>query len=1034
MSTQLSKFIKTLEEMFQFDQSDLDFGTYRIMNQKREEITRFFNYQLVPQVKQAFEKYRDADINTLKQEMRRLEQQLSDMGVAKESSEKYQSLNERVNKGIDISSLENEVYSDLANFFKRYYHEGDFLSLRRFKKDVYAIPYEGEEVKLHWANADQYYVKSSEYFRDYAFKLPSGKKVHFKIIEAETERNNNKAQKDNERHFILVQDFPVIEENGELYIRFEYKPDEKRRRREKINLDTIDQIFNSSGYYEWVNELKELSPTEKNPQRTLLEKHLNDYTARNTFDYFIHKDLGAFLRRELDFYIKNEIMHLDDIDTDNEKRFEQYLSKVKVIKSIGGKIISFLAQIEDFQKKLWLKKKFVVETNYCITLDKVPEEFYVEIINNKDQVDEWIRLFSIDEIVGDLTSVGYSEPLTIEFLKNNQYLMIDTKFYEKSFKYKLLSHYNNLDSHIDGTLIHSENFQAMNLIHEKYNKQIKCIYVDPPFNTSASEIIYKNSYKHSSWLSMIYDRVKFGKSLLSDNGVFEIAIDDAEFFRLQGVMNQIFKDENHISNIAIMHNPKGREQAFVSDAHEYTLLYANNRDKISLNRLKLSDEELKDKYPKGGKGEKRYRELPLRRRGTAPFREDRPYMYFPFIYNPIDDHVSIIDRDEYEKIYDGSNFDDDYIEDLIAKYKKDGLDLIFPIRQDGRLGRWRWGYDRCKEGCEKDIFFVTGNEAPTIYHKDFANNTVLPKSLWYGERFDASTKGTNILKNIIPGNEFDYPKSIFAVEDFIQIGASSDDLVLDFFAGSGTTGHAVINLNREDSGNRKYILVEMGEYFDSVTKPRIQKVVYSKDWKNGKPVSRLGSSHMFKYIRLESYEDSLNNIELQRTSQQELALQNNMHEGAKEDYFLSYMLDVESEGSATLIDIDEFKDPFNYKLQISNGLESKTQPIDLIETFNYLLGLNINQIDYKRGFQVIDGYLNSGEKALVIWRNLLESENEDLEVFFEEEGYGSLNSNIDKIYVNGDNNLETLKSEKDNWKVILIEKEFKRLMFDSQDV
>jgi adenine-specific DNA-methyltransferase len=118
-------------------------------------------------------------------------------------------------------------------------------------------------------------------------------------------------------------------------------------------------------------ELSSLRPTEKNPNRTLLEKHLADYTARNTFDYFIHKDLGGFLRRELDFYIKNEVVHLDDIENETAPRVEQYLAKVKAIRRIAHKIIDFLAQLENFQKKLWLKKKFVVETQYCVTLDRI---------------------------------------------------------------------------------------------------------------------------------------------------------------------------------------------------------------------------------------------------------------------------------------------------------------------------------------------------------------------------------------------------------------------------------------------------------------------------------------------------------------------------------------------------------------------------------------------------------------------------------------------------------------------------------------
>ena len=128
---------------------------------------------------------------------------------------------------------------------------------------------------------------------------------------------------------------------------------------------------------EWIAELGKphVMASGEQADYTRLAAHLRRYTARNTFDYFIHKDLGAFLRRELDFYIKNEVMHLDDIENESAPRVEQYLSKIKVIRKIAGKIIDFLAQLEDFQKKLWLKKKFVVETQYCISVGSIPEEF-----------------------------------------------------------------------------------------------------------------------------------------------------------------------------------------------------------------------------------------------------------------------------------------------------------------------------------------------------------------------------------------------------------------------------------------------------------------------------------------------------------------------------------------------------------------------------------------------------------------------------------------------------------------------------------
>src|SRR5205814_7525312 len=144
-------------------------------------------------------------------------------------------------------------------------------------------------------------------------------------------------------------------------------------------------VLKTSGFEQWAQELGKFAPTEKSPQRTVLEKHLTQYTASNTFDYFIHKDLGGFLHRELDFYIKNEVMHLDDIEHESAPKVEQYLSLIRVIRTIAHKIIAFLEQLENFQKRLWLKKKFVVETNYCFTLDRVPEEFYKEIAANDAQ-------------------------------------------------------------------------------------------------------------------------------------------------------------------------------------------------------------------------------------------------------------------------------------------------------------------------------------------------------------------------------------------------------------------------------------------------------------------------------------------------------------------------------------------------------------------------------------------------------------------------------------------------------------------------
>lgn len=165
-------------------------------------------------------------------------------------------------------------------------------------------------------------------------------------------------------------------------------------------------------------------------------------------------------------------MHLDDIEDESASRVEQYLSKIKVIRLIAHKIIEFLAQIEDFQKKQWLKKKFVVETNYCVTLDKVSEVLYPEIVKNDAQREEWSKLFAIEEIKGNLRTPVYSNPLTIEFFKANPFLVLDTKYFSKEFKDKLIASFENLDEHCNGSLIHNENYQALNFIKNRAHDEL----------------------------------------------------------------------------------------------------------------------------------------------------------------------------------------------------------------------------------------------------------------------------------------------------------------------------------------------------------------------------------------------------------------------------------------------------------------------------------------------------------------------------------------------------------------------------------
>lgn len=1002
-SQQFDRFKSTLRELFMLDQADLDFGIYRIMNQKRRDIETYLDHRLPAQVKELLQKNASNRSADLQKQLREAQAQAHNLGVDPDSLPKVKELRKAIEQQGTPEELENSVYSHLATFFSRYYEGGDFISLRRYKKDVYAIPYEGEEVKLHWANADQYYIKTGEYFRAYSFTLNDGKKVEFTLKDASTEQNNNLVQNNMERRFALYEECPIEVEGDTLHINFSYELYPKATKQKKLIEDAFNKIKDLIPK-EFMSVFSP-RPTDKDRIRTLLQKHLNDYVAKNTFDYFIHKDLRGFLSRELDFYIKNEILFIDDLNARSTEEFLQHLTVIKAIKAVGQSLIDFLTQLEEFQKRLWLKKKFVVQADWCITLDRVPRELYADICANDSQRAEWVRLFAIDEINpdgdGDLFGrggkVGYSEPLTKTFLEQNPFLVLDTAFFPTDFKHRLLTSIADIDAQTDGILINSENFQALQLLQEKYQRAIKCIYIDPPYNAKSSEILYKNTFKHASWLSLMENRLVQSLPLLQDDCVYTIAIDEVENGRLTTLTDEIFSFLDGNAIISILINPSGQQGKNFSTTGEFLHFYF--RDLPNMLAKEIRDESNADirGFMNGAKGE-----------GGNYLRSSGKTCFYP-IYVKDNNILGFGDvcEDAFHPTSPNVNCGD-YIE-------------IYPIDSDGVERKWLFGRDTV-ETIKKELS-VKRNRNTGLLEIIRTKEAINYKTIWSNKKYSAKEHGTNLLTKMFGKSVFSFPKSLYAVQECVDI-ACRDYLsatVLDFFGGSGTTGHAVINLNRADGGKRKYILVEMGSYFDTATKPRIEKVIYSKDWNRGKPVSREGSSHCFKYMRLEQYEDTLNNLTI--TPRQTAA------EGQFADSFLiGYMLDVETRDS--LLNLQWFVNPFDVKLNITRQNETVEELIDLPETFNYLIGLNVAQMSWpKPGIMVVEGTTRAGKKALVIWRDCNRIDNAALNDFFTRSAYSVRDNEFDIIYVNGDNNLENLRTDEDTWKVTLIEQEFNRKMF-----
>lgn len=1040
------ELVTKLREIFQIDRPELDFGIYRILNERAGEINDYLQNRLAEKVQAALSQGGAAQQEQVVRELKDKEAQYQADGIDPATVPKVQELRQKLAQySTGASEHENAVFSHLLTFFSRYYEQGDFISQRRYKGDTYAIPYAGEEVMLHWANKDQYYTKSGENFSNYSFKLEDGRTVHFRLAAADTAKDNRK-DNDKERRFALVTSKTVarVDENGddyeeelapveevlgtdgnqELIICFEYAAQPKGTKQEALVTKAVEAVLaDASVKARWL-ALGNRAPTEKNPQRTLLEKHLSDYTTKNTADYFIHKDLGGFLRRELDFYIKNEVMHLDDVQ--NAGAFadiEKNLRMIQCLRSIALELITFLAQLEDFQKKLWLKKKFVVSSHYCITVDRVPEALWPEVVANSQQWARWKQLGVWD---GDA-------PGTLEDLKAAPCRMVDTSLFDIEVVQKLVASIENIDENTNGLLINSDNFQGVSFLQEKYKERVNCVYIDPPYNTDASAIIYKNGYKDSSWLSLIQTRLNPAKRLMQDDALISVAIDDQEASPLVQLLNSTF--EKQVGVAVVKSNPQSRKtKGKFSPVHEYAFFYGKSEKAlpytIGYSASKAARYPLEDEHG-------RYSWMNFIRAGSNDLRTDRPKLYYPIAVNASNKiRILKMEWNEEKQAYD-----------LLEQPNADET-LVYPNREvDGVLveKNWQRGHVRVSGEYEEYRVRRSAEGDISIDFKTRMDDEAPPVTWWDKGEYASANYGAPEQKEFFGEKLFDFPKAKKLVEDAIRAcgAAEPESITLDFFAGSGTTGEAVIRIGRETKAAHRFILIEQGSYFDTVIKPRILKVVYSADWKDGKPTApETGISYCLKVIKLESYEDTLNNLQLRRTSAQGDLL-NTLPQQAKDDYLLNYLLDVESRGS--LLSVDDFKKPFDYTLNVAVDSAGAFEPrkIDLVETFNYLIGLRVKHIEsnIQEGFVRVEGTLPSGETALVIWRDCEKIDYDKLKRYGNRFDLEGENNPFDVIYINGDHNMPAIYSptegeEGQAWtrKIRQIEPEFLERMFSVEDI
>jgi adenine-specific DNA-methyltransferase len=558
------------------------------------------------------------------------------------------------------------------------------------------------------------------------------------------------------------------------------------------------------------------------------------------------------LRRELDFYIKNEVMHLDDVQ--NASAFadiEKNLRMIQCLRSIALELIDFLGSVgKTFRRSCGLRRSL-----WCLATTASPEALYAEIVGNANQWKQWT-----DDGVWNGNVPG-----TIEDLRSSLYLMVDTSLFDARFKQKILATAASLDEYSDGLVIHSDNTQALRLLRDRYRNQIKCTYIDPPYNTGRDGFAYKDGYQHSSWGCLIRDGLSLLNGLMSDDGMLFISNDDNENENLKKILvdltfqlktNLIWNTDGHTDN-----------QFEVKITHEYVTLCQKSKSASYGNVVDPNTRSESNLW-------KNIAENSITKNGPAnPFSDVTLPPGFPVNAESGELFANTPEQAFFQGLGERNYFPRNIIKEYAVSFpiRRNGVTYT-NFKLDGNLvvcAGWanlnklqKFIDNNCQPFPDENgfmEFYLTGNG--TIYYKkikDSARNIVSVL-----RNFSTTEKMKYTLEGM--GLDFTYPKPKDLISYLLKIGSSST--YLDYFAGSGTTAHSVIDMNREDGGKRKYILVEQGDYFDTVIQPRLKKVVFSTEWKDGKPTApETGVSHCFNVLKLESYEDTLNNLHLRRPS------------------------------------------------------------------------------------------------------------------------------------------------------------------------
>ena len=910
------RFLSLLkQDILKLDMAELDFGIYRILNYRRAQILAYLDLALPARI-----------------------------------AVWMQALTQSSGRLLADTEADN-CYYHLHVFFSRYWDEGDFIPrARRGGSAAYAVPYNGQDTHFHWATKGSHYVKSGELFARYAYK-DNGREVRFCLERADIEKDNAKGA---QKYF-----FPAAVKTADATIEISWQwraatDQESKRYKNKStsrpsgeDVDDISSTEDASAATEGANLQERVvnawlagldfkaakAPPELNP--VLLASNVRRFVRKNTSDFFVHPQLGEFLRGELDVYLKNEFVQVWDASDDELPRIR---AKFRLVRDIALDLIVFLDQIERFQATLFEKRKFVLQADYlaqCSWLlregGEAGQQLVAQACANAAQAQEWAQW------LGDKAK----KPNGKKLLAACPHLPLHTRHFDDGFKARLLACFDDLEAALGGELIHADNYAALRTLEPAYRERVKCIYIDPPYNTGKDGFLYKDGYKHSTWQTMLDSRIKTSRGLLSPTGVLLASIDDAERSGLMFICDSHFGIEGRVGNL-VWKGATDNNPTRIALEHEYVLCYSKSTTDLE-DQWSVQSSEIKDLMLSA------YDAIcnqtaSLEERVTmfeAFTDENREKLGDLYRYRRLDAHGPYAARRNMEN--PGKH---GYKHVIFHPTKKKACAMPY--------WGWRFSEETMQEFIESGRLIFGEDETKIPELKVYLRQVRFP--LRSVIQMDAR-KGSNDLDRLFGSRDiFKNPKPSELLERVLPFTTKHDSVILDFFSGSGTTGHAVINLNREDGGARKFLLVEQGEYFDSVTLPRIAKVMACPDWKDGQPKDSVkhdgadAPEHwsrrtlpLVRVLRLERYEDSLNALDFEQNqplahaAPAQAAIDLVAHDA--QEHLLRYWLMDDSDGQPVRLSTQQLTDPFAYQLTLHEPTGERLAQVDLQETARLLLGL-----------------------------------------------------------------------------------------------